>query len=265
MTRITKGDVNCEFTQPMTRGDSGTWMITCSICHNKIGWRHPEPVSVVRLAPFDMRLKYAQREAAAAAAIAIEELSITCPNKRPSGSELIDCGTQWSITYDPAMKGTQNEIVDIKISPTTDIDRFWTDYGKKTIGDNLDLLDKRSEYMITTIAALIATNFAVLVAFDVKFSGDFTLRIVPNIFLAFSAAFFAIAHFAIKEEIQIQSPNQVRSAHEKWVHHKHLWQKLGYGFFVVGLFFIGMTYLVSQHSGPDVQNIKGNLNLTIIP
>lgn len=254
-TRIS--DVDCEFTPPTTLGESGTWLITCSICKNKIGWRYPKPVVVARLLPNKLNLQYHKP-----AAPAEEVLSLTCPYKRSSGSEQLDCGTQWSITYDPSNKGRINEISDIKISPTSDSDRFWTDYAKKMVGDNLDLLDKRSEYMITTIAALIATNFAVLFAFDV---GEFTISFIPNILLAISAAFFAIAHFAIKDEIQIQSPEKIRIAHKTWLDHKYNWQKGGYIFFVLGLIFIGITYLISQNSGPDIQHIEGDLNLNINP
>ena len=85
--------------------------------------------------------------------------------------------------------------------------------------------------------------------------------------MAISAGFFAISHFALKKIFYVESPDSVRQTYEEWLKHKNYWQKLGYGLFVAGLFFIGISYLISEHKDPepDIQNIAGTLNLNIVP
>lgn len=247
--------VECQY-----ESDTHLWLIKCTICNNKFSWQVPKPVVVVSIAA----------PPAAPVVPQTQIFSTICPNKKSVSNGLEDCKTHWRIAVDPLHELDSNGIIGIQISPEPGTDSFWTEFARKKVSDSLDLLDRRSEYMITTIAALVAVNFGVLLAFDVKFTAfqlEFTIKIVPQVLLAISAGFFAISHFALKKIFYVESPDSVRQTYEQWLKHKYFWQKFGYGFFVAGLFFIGISYLISEHNGPepDIQNIAGTLNLNIVP
>jgi hypothetical protein len=228
--------VECQY-----ESDTHLWLIKCTVCNNKFSWQVPKPVVVVSIAA----------PPAAPIMPQTQIFSAICPNKKSVANQLEDCKTHWRIVVDPAHELDSNGITGIQISPEPDTDVFWTEFARKKVSDSLDLLDKRSEYMITTIAALVAVNFGVLLAFDVKFTVfqlGFTIKIAPQVLLAISAGFFAISHFALKKIFYVESPDSVRRTYEEWLKHKYYWQKWGYGFFVAGLFFIGITYLISKTS-----------------
>jgi len=92
----------------------------------------------------------------------------TCPNRVPITND--DCKTVWRIQYDRTTPG-QNQISHIRNSGTPEMDRLWVEFGMKKITDSLDSLDKRAEYMITTIGGLVAVTFGVIFAFNLPVKG----------------------------------------------------------------------------------------------
>jgi hypothetical protein len=152
VNRIING-VECEY-----ESDTHIWLIKCTVCKNKFSWQVPNPVVVVGIAAPPSAPVIPQTQI----------FSTICPNKKSVSNQLEDCKTHWRIAVDPAHELDSNGITGIQISPEPDTDVFWTEFARKKVSDSLDLLDKRSEYMITTIAALVAVNFGVLLAFDVK-------------------------------------------------------------------------------------------------
>jgi hypothetical protein len=226
---------------------AGEWHIECTTCDNYYTWKPAPPVPVI-----GVRATQPQTWSAT-----------TCPNKLPSSND--DCRTVWRIQYDRVNPG-QNQISHIRKSGTPEMDRLWFEYGMKKITDSLDSLDKRAEYMITTIAGLVAVTFGVILAFDLVVKGNLEIvfKIAPQGILAISAIPFAISHFPMKKYIYPDSPEEMKATYTEWLNYKHYWQKWGYFTFVIGLFLIFVATMFSlQTPEPDVQNLNGTLNIIL--
>ena len=117
-----------------------------------------------------------------------------CPNRIGDERESPECGAVWQIETNPEKikNDCKNAVKGIRMSPTPESDLFWTEMAWKRVDQTLDSLDKRAEYMLTTIGGLIAVNFGLLIAFDIPF---FSANVAPQFLLAISAIFFSMSHF----------------------------------------------------------------------
>ena len=140
------------------------WYIRCSVCDQEFFFGRPKPIGVVGLAELtssERTQTYGELKPEERAKIP-RTYSIKCTNMRKivvdGKSADVPCGTQWLITIDPRELGgyDQDAITDMTISPHPESDTSWMEWGRKMLSGTLELLDKRSESMLTLIAALIA-------------------------------------------------------------------------------------------------------------
>jgi hypothetical protein len=102
--------------------------------------------------------------------------------------------------------------------------------------------------MLTTIAALIAVDFGLLLALK---NPPLTFKFLPQVFLAISAAFFGISYFPKKLDIVMESPTNILEKYNAWRDHKIYWHKLAYSIFIIGLFAIALTYVIEIDLTPS--------------
>jgi hypothetical protein len=199
-----------------------------------------------------------------------------CPNRLGEGQGAPECGTMWQIETDPLMRirwqeetnpetktqYAQDVIKNIRMSPYPETDRFWMQMAWKRVEQTLDSLDKRAEFMLTTIAALIAVDYGLLLAFDIPV---LSINIFPQFLLAISAIFFSVSHFPRLKVFYPESPENVKETYRDWLETKFMWHSWGYSFFVLGLFAIGISYMIQPLGNPpdNVQTINGTLTVNI--
>jgi hypothetical protein len=254
------------------------WKIVCSVCKKEFLWKYPKPViatGITNLSKEELkRIGFTDSEAEKAVSdetymneLLLERgspiaFSYRCPNRLGEDQQAPECGTMWQIVTDPEKiaAGSEDGIRSIRMSPTPESDRFWTEMALKRVDQTLDSLDKRAEFMLTTIAALIAINFGILHAFDIPF---FSVNVAPQFLLATSAIFFVLSHFPKVKVFFAESPDDVKEKYTEGVTDRYKWHSWGYSLFVLGLFAVGITYLIQPLGNPpgNVQNI--NVTLTI--
>ena len=154
------------------------------------------------------------------------------------------------------------------ISPHPESDTSWMEWGRKMLSGTLELLDKRSESMLTLIGALIAVQFGVILAFDkpiIIANASFVVKLLPQAFLAVSAACFGMAYFPIEKKLNLNAPFDLEEKYDELKVYKLKWHKRGYRWFVAGLALIAISYLLSPYSPPEshVQTINGTLALSV--
>jgi hypothetical protein len=169
---------------------------------------------------------------------------------------------EWQEETNPTNKDAlaKHVIKSIRMSPTPEAGRFCMQMAWKRMDQILDSLDKRAEFMLTTIAALIAVDFGLLIAFDIPL---LSLNIFPQFLLAISAIFFSISHFPNVKLFYPESADSMKKTYSEWLSSKSMWQS--WGFFVLGLFAIGISYMIQPLGNPagDLQTINGTLTIDI--
>lgn len=136
------------------------------------------------------------------------------------------------------------------------------------LSGTLELLDKRAESMLTVIAALIAVQFGVILAFEqpiIIANASFVVKLLPQALLAVSAACFGMAHFPTEKKLYLNAPYDLEEKYDEWKAYKLKWHSRGYRWFVAGLGLIALSYFFSPYSPPelDVQTINGTLALSV--
>ena len=141
--------------------------------------------------------------------------------------------------------------------------------GRGLIKGTLETLDKRAEYMITTITALIAISFGILVGFQLS---NLTVKVAPQILLAISSIFFFLSLRVKQYIISPQSVDSIKGNYEQIANHKYKWQNRGYYLFIAGLLAIEIIYLIDSPLNflPEKIDtskviVDGNLTLTSPP
>jgi hypothetical protein len=168
-----------------------------------------------------------------------------------------DCNSIYSVKYDHSL----DEIKSVEPVGAPDYHLFWINIGKEMLKGNLEFIDKRAEYMLTTIAALIAIDFGVLLAFDVP---NVTLKLVPQAIFSFSAIFFFYSLQLRKYNFNMYNPDEVKSSYNDIRERKFKAQRTGYLFFIAGLFAMALTYLIEIPTPKDPLDVSVNGNLTIV-
>ena len=172
------------------------------------------------------------------------------------------CKTVYQIIYNHDTKS----IKEFYKSGNADQDTFWIDIGRELIKGNLDSLDKRAEYMITTITALIVIDFGILVGFQVP---ALTLKVAPQMLFAISIMFFIWCLRIKKYNLESESVEDVMKRYQDIGKHKYKWQNIGFYVFVAGLAAMAITYVLDNPLNyiPEKLDtsqviIDGKLNLT---
>jgi hypothetical protein len=141
----------------------------------------------------------------------------------------------------------KNKVTGFSRSSNPESDIFWVGIGRDLIKGTLDSLDKRAEYMITTITALMAVSFGILIGFQLP---NLTFKIAPQFLLAISTLFFFLSLRVRRYVILPQSVDSIRDKYEQIENLKYKWQNLGYYFFIAALLAIAVTYIVETPSKP---------------
>lgn len=230
---------------------TGILDITCQVCANHIFWKTIDPVSVTP-SLFNER---------AAIPANIDSHSVICPFMKDSAP----CQTGYEIIYN----NTTHNVDGVSLSPNTWYDRMLMDMAKRWQENTIAVLDKRAEYLITTIVGLIAVNFGIIYVFNISDTFNFpeiVIQIVPNAILSISVLFFALSHFPEVRKIRLDVPKDILNAYEKNIDNKYKLQKIGYILFVVALIAIAITASVSFYTNPDpVSNVSLSGEITLLP
>jgi hypothetical protein len=218
--------------------------ITCQICGNNFDW---DPTSPVTVTP----------SYTSASALPDTTHLVTCPYMRAKD---VPCLTDYSIIYNHSSK----KVVMVSLAPKKLSDHVMMDMAKKWTENTLGVFDKRAEYLITTIAGLMAINFGIIIAFDIT---NLLVRLVPNFFLSLSVLFFAASYFPKTVTVYLDAPKTILEAYNESVQRKSLCQKFGFAIFFMGLLSIAVTSTISWKATPDpeVNSIILGGNLTLLP
>jgi hypothetical protein len=221
-----------------------TVLINCQICGNDIYWVPTPPIVVT---PGIM---------ASGTSTNTRHL-VTCPFLRAKN---VPCFTDYAIIYNH----TTDQLVDVQLSPKNVSNSILVDMAKKWYENTLGVFDKRAEYLITTIAGLMAINFGIIFAFNIS---DFLIRLVPNVFFSLSMLFFASSYFPKTVDVYPDVPDTGLEAYNTSVKRKSKWQKFGFASFFMGLLSIAITSTISMKASPDpeVNSIILGGNLTLLP
>jgi hypothetical protein len=166
------------------------------------------------------------------------------------------------VVSDKSMNLPEEErTIESEISSSSELDVFWKECGKKMIQDAIERFDERAKFMITTCAGLIVINFGLLLGFNVQ---NTSFEIAPPLFFAISAAVFAISYFPAGPKINPLVPPSISNCHDIMFSYKSRCHYVGLGFFIAGLFLLGVANLVGEQqtaeSGAD--NVTGNMSET---
>lgn len=112
-------------------------------------------------------------------------------------------------------------------------DKFWKEFGKNTLNESLKRLDDRSTFMITTCAALIVLNLGLV---SINTEQNIIINLGPQFVFIISAIFFVFSIFPYKKKFNLQSPSSIESAYNSWLRWKIVFNYLGFGLFLAGLF-----------------------------
>jgi hypothetical protein len=224
------------------------WAIPCSVCSNRFIFKFEDPVIISRL-----------RSSSRKAGNNSSSYFAICNNLKRDNTL---CNTVYTIQYDLI----NNKVTGFSKSANPESDTLWIDMGRGLIKETLETLDKRAEYMITTITALIAISFGILVGFQLP---NLTFKIAPQILLAISSIFFFLSLRVKQYIISPQSVDSIKGKYEEIANHKYKWQNWGYYLFIAGLFAIAITYLIDsplnylpERIDTSKVIVDGNLTLT---
>jgi hypothetical protein len=227
--------------------DPMRWAIPCSVCGNRFIFKFEDPVIISRLR--DRSQKVGNNSSSYFA---------ICNNLKSDNSL---CNTVYTIQYDLI----NYKVTGFAKSANPESDTLWIEMGRNLIKGTLETLDKRAEYMITTITALIAISFGILVGFQLP---NLTVKVAPQILLAISSIFFFLSLRVKQYVITPQSVDSIRSKYEEIANSKYKWQNLGYYLFIAGLFAIAVTYVIESPLNyiphePETSKIivEGNLDV----
>jgi hypothetical protein len=227
--------------------DLTSWEIPCSVCGSRFIFKFEDPIIISRLrgGPHNANSNRSSYFA-------------ICNNLKRDNTL---CNTVYTIQYDLVT----NKVTGFTKSANPESDTFWIDIGRDLVKGTLETLDKRADYMITTITALIAISFGILVGFQLP---NLTIKVAPQILLAISSIFFFLSLRVKQHIITPQSVDSIRAKYEEIGDRKYKWQNLGYCFFIAGLFAIGVTYVIESpfnylSQTPETSKIivEGNLDL----
>lgn len=256
--------VDNEFRRDPNKND--LWWITCSICDNEFPFELQDSVDIYKMLSADKQVEQAQRRIKSSTDIksltGIKSHYARCENEKQDGSP---CKTVYTIDYDH----DNDEITRYYKSGNSDYDTFWIDIGRDLIKGNLENLDKRAEYMITTITALIVIDFGILVGFQVP---ALTLKVAPQILFAISIMLFFWSLRIKRYSILPDSIESITREYDTIGNHKYKWQNAGYYWFVAGLIAMAITYLIDSPLNylPETFDtskiiVDGNLELETTP
>lgn len=216
--------------------------ITCQVCNNIIPWKPSPPI--VSVPSMAIRVRN------------IRTLSLTCPFLKNDNTP---CRASYDIKYDTQ----SNQVISVNLSPMAWRDGILIEMGRKWMENTISVLDKRAEYMVTTIVGLIAVNFGIIVAFDIS---NIAIKLVPNAFLSISALFLVLSHFPKTSVVHLDDADEIQKAYEENVGRKYELQKWGYTFFIVALMAIAITASFSLLPTADpVSKVSLNGNITLFP
>jgi hypothetical protein len=245
-----------ENTPEQDNSSAPIFVLTCSVCNQDFRFQVQNPAPIHRLVPQE---RAGQRRIAEQG---IEYYTETCHNWRAKIEQR--CETAYTIKYNH----NTDKVEEFYQSPTPELDNLWVGIGRDLIKNSLDLLDKRAEYMITTITALIVIDFGLLLGFQVP-SG--TWKLAPQFLLAVSMVFFFLSLSIKKYEIKPQSPENIQNSYKDIGDKKYLYHNIGYGIFIAALFAIALTYLwdppfdTIQKVPPDPIKIQLSGSVAVTP
>ena len=202
------------------------WWIPCSVCTKSFVFDLKEHTEFYKAVPAGVR-HYVE----------------TCRNKNPN-NENKPCETVYIIEYNH----DDRKIKTFYKSPNPNHDLFWLEIGRDLVKGSIETLDKRAEYMITTITALIVIDFGILVAFQVQ---QYTWKIGPQVLLAVSAFWFFYSLHIKKYEVQLQSPDNIELVYQDIGSRKHKRQNIGFYIFIAALLFMAVTYVLEPPKQPE--------------
>jgi hypothetical protein len=176
---------------------------------------------------------------------------------------LKDDNTACNASYDIEYDIQSNQVTDVKLSPMAWRDGMLIEMGRKWMENTISVLDKRAEYMVTTIVGLIAVNFGIIIAFDIT---NIAIKLVPNAFLSISVLFLVLSHFPKASIVHLDDPDEIQKVYEENVGRKNELQKWGYAFFIVALMAIAITSSFSLLPNSDpITKVSVNGNITLFP
>ena len=146
----------------------------------------------------------------------------------------------------------------VRISSNPEFNNFWKEYGKKILEDNIQGVDERAKFMITTCAALIVVNFG-LITFTTA-PEVIVLKISPQFFFIASATLFIISLFPYKRRFNLLSPSTIEAAYNSWLRWKLIFHYGGFALFIAGL----LALTIINIEIPPLSNIA-NGTMTITP
>lgn len=132
---------------------------------------------------------------------------------------------------------------EVQVSQTPDLNKFWIDYGKKSITDTICDMDERAKFMITTCASLIVIDFGLLLAFNLH---TYSVNVTPQFFFAISAGCFVMSLFPRSRSFDFQIISQIKGAYNSWLKWKLRWHYIAFGFFIAGLLTISVTSILGN-------------------
>lgn len=140
-------------------------------------------------------------------------------------------------------KTDETNSIQAGISPTPEIDSMWIEYGKKLITSNIEGLNDRARFMITTCASLIVIQFGLSLAFKIQ---PFSFKLTPQFFLVISAALFAKSLYRIgsAKYFNLQSTDSIKDYYQNSTTSIYIWHVLGLLFFIAGLLAIAIMTLI---------------------
>lgn len=242
------------------------WWIKCSICGKDFPFKLQGSEDIFKMVPVEQQAEQARQNTKSSTdtklLTGIKSHYARCENEKEDGSP---CKTVYTIDYNH----DNDSILHAYKSGNSDYDTFWIDMGRDLIKGNLENLDKRAEYMITTITALIVIDFGILVGFQVP---ALTLKVAPQILFAISIMLFFWSLRIKKYTIFPDSIEDIRQEHKTIGNHKYKWQNAGYYWFVAGLIAMAITYLIDSPLNylPETFDtskiiVDGNLKLETAP
>jgi hypothetical protein len=140
-------------------------------------------------------------------------------------------------------QGSDDEVLDGTLPNHLEIDEFWMKFGHEIVSKQLEGLDERAKFMITTCAGLIVIDFGLLFAFSTP---SLSLRVVPQFFFAISALFFSFSYFPRGQEIQFEAPDEIKNAYTTLTNAKIQWHRYGFTLFFIGLLAMAITSLIGS-------------------
>jgi hypothetical protein len=140
-----------------------------------------------------------------------------------------------------AIKISDDDVIKGKVSQSPDLDKYWIQFGKDHLKNSLSVLDDRAKSMLSINPFLILGITGVL-----KLTESLSvLSLAPLLPLAISIIFFTLSTFPLKGKIGFDDPLLNKTTFYYWQKWKLRWQYAGYGAFIIGLFSLALTAVIT--------------------